>query len=81
MWYLAFGTKNLSNFSSSGYSFIVVKSFLFFLYNLLIVFLALETLFPIYSWYLTLAGLAAKKPYTRPTAEEVANNDRFFVTF
>ena len=59
------------------YSYIVVKNFLFFLYNLIIVFISFETLFPIYEWYQLLAGLAAKKPYRRPTPEEVEAGDVF----
>ena len=42
------------------YSYIVVKNLLFFIYNLIIVFISFETFFPIYEWYFTLAGLAVK---------------------
>ena len=62
------------------YSYIVVKNLLFFLYNLIIVFISFETFFPIYEWYYTLAGLAVKAPYKRPTPEEVAANDVLTLT-
>ena len=70
-------------FSTDGYyigikySYIVVKTLLFFIYNLIIVFVSFESFFPIYEWYHTLAGLAAKVPYRRPTKEEVEANDTF----
>ena len=56
-------------------SYIVVKNFLFFLYNLIVVFISFETLFPIYEWWQTLANLAVKVPYVRPTEKEVAAAD------
>ena len=56
-------------------SYIVVKNFLFFLYNLVVVFISIETLFPIYEWWQTLANLAVKVPYVRPTEKEVAAAD------
>ena len=58
-----------------NYSWIVVKNLLFFIYNLIIVFISFETFFPIYEWWQTLANLAVKVPYNRPTAAEVESND------
>ena len=54
-------------FVSIKYSYIVVKNLLFFLYNLIMVFISFETFFPIYEWYQILASLAVKVPYRRPT--------------
>jgi len=47
--YIVHATLNTKAYSS--YSYIVVKHLLFFIYNLVIAFFALECLFPIYSWY------------------------------
>ena len=70
--------------SYSSYSYMVVKILLFFIYDLVISFMALETLFPIYNWWQILATLADKVPYVRPTPEEVEAADRlenFVVNF
>ena len=75
--------KSYQEFNSNGYyigikySYIVVKTLLFFIYNLIIVFVSFESFFPIYEWYQILAGLAVKVPYRRPTKKEVEANDTF----
>ena len=56
-----------------------VKLFLFFLYNLIVGFFGMETLFNIYDWWQVIAKLAVKVPYTRPTEEEVALADELEV--
>ena len=73
-----------SAYSTNSTSYIVVKNLLFFIYNLIAFFLGLECVFPIYVWWQTLAGLADKVPYNRPSAEEVASSDTtvsFFIDF
>ena len=66
-------TVNEANYSSMSYA--VVKILLFSFYTIIFWFMFLETLWPMYDWWQILARLANKKPYTRPTEEEVAAND------
>ena len=55
--------------------YIVVKFLLFLIYNLIVAFFAFETLFPTYDWWQTLARLAEKIPYDRPTEADVLAAD------
>ena len=60
----------------NDFSYVAVKLFLFFLYNIGVGFYGLETLFNIYDYWQVIAKLAVKVPYTRPTEEEVEQADK-----